>query len=78
MIPTKFAKQVEIVFVRKPVNADFFSSSVKNERYELVADHKMIKGGQDGHPNTYWLSVDYHVWEYKDLTNSHTFIIGYL
>ena len=73
---TKFAKQGEIVFHRKPVN-DFFSSSVDNERYELVAGHKIIKPRQDGHPHSDCGS-DYHVWEYKDLTNSHTFKIGHL
>ena len=46
---TKFAKQGEIVFLLKPAN-EFFSSSVDNERYELVADHKIIKYGQDGYP----------------------------
>ena len=71
---TKFAKQGEIVFLRKPDND--FSSSVKNERYELVAGRKIIEYWQDVHPHP-GFGVDYHVWEYKDLTNSHTFKIGY-
>ena len=77
MKPTKFAKQVEIVFRNRPVN-DFSSSSVENERYELVTDHKIIYSGQDGYPGLNWNSGDCHVWEFKDLTNSHTFKIGYL
>ena len=65
------------MFLDKPVN-DFFSSSVVNERYELVADHKIIKEGQDGHPgNGSKYNADYHVWEYKDLTNSNKFKIGH-
>ena len=42
---TKFAKQGEIVFGEKPEADDFSSSSVLNERYELVADRKIIKKG---------------------------------